>query len=281
MSLSNQSDSLQNPASIFLEWSGSDGSLSYFDKSLGEKGAKVNMPLPFTFIPLDMLATISGFNDSSGSGIWCNEIKMDRFKADILNAKDKNGTIAKGLYADIKDAVAAKGGKFTQSVYVAYKNANGELNIGNIKFKGASLTGGKRKEGSKEVEVGAWMEFTKGNKLLGKSVTISKDETPCKKGSNSYYIPKFSIGTVSENTMQVAIDLDKELQEYLKAYFKKQGQPEAPKPIPETMSIEEGRAAFEKARQPIETLGNKPAKDAWEQSVFGGSATDFNQDVPF
>ena len=97
MSLSNQSDSLQNPASIFLEWSGSDGSLSYFDKSLGEKGTKVNMPLPFTFIPLDMLATISGFNDASGSGIWCNEIKMDRFKNDVLNAKDKNGTIAKEI----------------------------------------------------------------------------------------------------------------------------------------------------------------------------------------
>ena len=264
MSLSNQSDNLQNPATRFMEWSGSDGSVSYFDKTLGEKGAKVNVPLPFTFIPLDMLATVSGFNDASGSGIWSNEIKMDTFKTAILNVKDKNGTIAKGLYADIKDSVAAKGGKFTQSVYVAYKDENGALKIGNIKFKGASLTGGKRKEGSKEVEVGAWMEFTKGNKVLGKAISISKDETPCRKGSNAYYIPKFSLNTISEATMQTAIELDKELQVYLGQYFQQQALPEQSKQEP-TMSVEDAVRTFNNKGVPLEVLGNQPATEAWNK----------------
>ena len=87
--------------------------------------------------------------------------------------------------------------------------------------------------------------------------------------------------------MQVAIDLDKQLQEYLTAYFLKQGQPEekiAPEP---NMSMTAERPTLGAAQQsfankgvPMEVVGNQPATDAWNAS-FGGSATDLDQNLPF
>jgi len=250
MSRSNQNDSLQNPAKRFFEWSGSDGSLSYFDK---EKKEKVNVPLPFTFLLLDNLLTLKGYDTNAGSGIWSNEIRQTDVKKSVLTVKNKDGEIAKGLYDNIKEKVKSCGGKYAQSCYIAYYEGK-ELVIGNITFSGSSFGGGKYKDASKkEIEVGAWLEFTKNHKndLNSKAIVLSKNDQQCVNGATKFYCPKFSVREVSKDTDEIAIDLDKQLQEYLSAYFVKQNTPETPKAIPEQPSIESVRESFASQGTPM------------------------------
>lgn len=256
MSRSNQNDTLQNPANRFFEWSGSDGSLSYYDK---EKKEKVNVPLPFTFLLLDNLLTIKGYDTNAGSGIWANEIRQNDVKKSILTVKNKDGEIAKGLYENIKEKVKSLGGKYAQSCYIAYYEGK-ELVIGNITFSGSSFGGGKYKDASrKEIEVGAWMEFTKTNKndLNSKAIVLSKNEQMCTNGATKFFCPKFSVREVSKDTDEIAIDLDTQLQEYLKEYFVKQNVPEKLREIPEQPSIESIKEAFANSGTPFDAI-SKP-----------------------
>lgn len=235
MSLSNPtSERPQNPSTLFLEWKGGEGVLRYFDKSRGEKGENVIMPLPFTFIPLDILMCASGFSESENSGIYSNEIRNSDAKKYPITVKTFKGTvIAEGIYGEIKDKIVAAGGGYAQSVYIAYKGENGELKLGNIKFAGASFAGGKHKENGKDIELGAWMAFTGANKnILGSAITIDKEDRQCYKGGTKYFIPKFSIRNSSEETIEKAKEVDRELQEYLTQYFSFNEKPQIQQQIP-------------------------------------------------
>ena len=59
MSRSNPTD-FNNPSQKNFEWNGESGGFRYFDKSLGEKGERVQVDLPFRFLVLDCLSTILG-----------------------------------------------------------------------------------------------------------------------------------------------------------------------------------------------------------------------------
>jgi hypothetical protein len=63
---------LSNPATLFLEWSGKHSCFLFYDK---EKEEKVQVKLPFTFIVLDSLHTLKGFNEKEEIGYFSNEIK--------------------------------------------------------------------------------------------------------------------------------------------------------------------------------------------------------------
>lgn len=201
MSLSNPQERSQNPSTRWFDWNGEKGSISYYDK---EKKETIAVPLPFTFILLDELATVRGWDDMSKSGIYSNEVKDTR--TDILVVKAfKGGTIAEGIYRDIKDKVNSAGGSYSANCYIAFKNGDG-LKIGAIRFKGAAL--------------GAWMEFKKGNgrAMIEKAVSI-EGSVEGKKGRVIFHVPKFSLMQISNETMSAAVDLDKELQEFLKSYL--------------------------------------------------------------
>lgn len=231
MSRSAQNDTTVNPAKRFFEWSGSEGKLTYFDKNVGEKGEKVDVPMPFTFLLLDNLLTIKGFDQNSGSGIWSNEISQKDAKVSVLTVKNKHGEIAKGTYENIKEKVKGLGGKYAQSCYIAYFEGK-ELVIGNITFSGSSFSGGKHKDASKkEVEVNAWLGFSKesGRAIFEKAITMVKDERMCTNGATKFYCPSFSLRETSPETDENAKELDKQLQEYLKEYFIKQNTPETNK----------------------------------------------------
>jgi hypothetical protein len=205
MSRSNpQENGTPNPSTRWFEWNGEGGAVRYYDKDAKKN---VDVGADFTFILLDELGSVRGWHDASQSGIYSNEVKDTR--ADVLIVKAfKGGTLAEGLYKDIKDRVNAVGGQFNANCYIAFKNGGGKLALGSIRFKGAAL--------------GAWMEFRKENRaaLFEKGVRIH-GFTEGKKGRITYRMPVLALTEVSTETNEAAIALDKQLQAYLAGYLKK------------------------------------------------------------
>ena len=202
MSLSNPQDSNPNPSKRWFEWNGERGEILYYDK---EKKQNIVVPQPFTFIVLDELSSVRGWHDPSQSGIYSNEVKDTR--TEILTVKAfKGGVIAEGIYRDIKDRVNAAGGHYSANCYLAFKDEKTEMVIGAMRFKGAALA--------------SWMEFKKENKkeFYEKAVVIN-GFTEGKKGRIVYRMPKFSFATISSATMSICVDLDKELQTFLRSYL--------------------------------------------------------------
>jgi hypothetical protein len=219
MSRSNNTE-IVNPSTKWIQWSGSKGILEVYNKETKENE---ELSMPFTFILLDELHTIKGFNEASEKGIYSNEIKD--LKKQPLNVRMGKETIELGLYENIKDAVKVKGGKYSKSCYIAYFDENKVLRIGNIMMTGSSLAGGKYKDENKnEIEIGGWMDFVSKNKneVYKKAIVVTLEERVCVKGANKYRVPKFTLKEISEETNKKATLLDIELQEYLKAYFHNQ-----------------------------------------------------------
>lgn len=218
MSRSNYTQ-IENPSQRWFQWSGSTGTLSYYDK---EKKENIDVPLPFTFLFLDSLHTVKGFDDNTKLGIYSNEVKD--LSKQVLTVKKGKDVLEHGLYKDIKDSIKAGGGKYAQSTYIAYKDANGKLQVGNIMFTGSSLAGGEHKLSKSEVvAVDGWMTFSSKNMgAINKgAVIMTKDERILTKGASKYFAPKFAIVPVSEATDNEAKELDKELAIYLASYFER------------------------------------------------------------
>lgn len=195
MSRSNPTPS--NPARRFFTWKGSKGALVYWDK---ENAKEVEVKLPFEFLPLDQLATITGFCEPDESSYWSNEVRS--VAREELTVKTARGTKQTGLYKDLAD-VRSKGAKYAKSIYLAYKE-DGEFVIGNLKASGAALT--------------AWIEL--GNICKpenGKVILTGSEEA--KKGATTYFTPKFEYSSADLDENEIAIDLDKELQVYLSQYL--------------------------------------------------------------
>lgn len=204
MSRSQPNDRSSNPSTRWFEWSGEDGIIRYYDKT---EGKNIEVGEKFTFILLDELATIKGWHDSSESGIYSNEVRDTVQEAFVVKAF-KGGTIAQGIYRQIRDRIAAAGGKFVNNCYIAYKpdKDSPTMVIGSVQFKGAALN--------------AWVDFKKANRteLMKKAVAIiGKNEG--KKGSIKFFTPKFAIKEITPETNETATALDTDLQTYLKSYF--------------------------------------------------------------
>lgn len=176
----------------------STGDVVYYSK---EQGKEIEVPLPLSFIVLDVVNAVGGFHEPSNSGIWSNEFRNS--SRDVVKVRNKNGVLAEGPYTEIKDKLKAAGGKFANSVYIAYKEG-GETALGNITFIGASVS--------------EWFDFGKGKSFdSDPGVTILKDWEFKKKGRTEFYVPKFDRFDVPEAALQEAADLDRELQAYLDA----------------------------------------------------------------
>ena len=208
MSRSNPSDFTPSPCTRWHEFDGTKGTVRYYDK---EKKENVDIGSKFTFIPLDILATVKGWHDASDSGIFANEVRDTKQETFVVKAF-KGGILAEGLYATIRDRVKAQGGHFVANLYCGYKNEKGELLLGSIQFKGAALN--------------AWVEFSKNcgtdkknvKLFWSKAVKITGFEEG-KKGNIKFRVPKFEISEITEKTNTEAVTLDTVLQAYLKSYF--------------------------------------------------------------
>jgi len=186
-----------NPATRFFQWKGGEGKLEFYDK---EQAKRINVPLPFEFLVLDELATITGFCEPDESGYWSNEVRS--VAKEELTVRTAKGTKQVGLYKDLAD-VRSKGAKYAKSIYIVYKTKEG-YEIGNIKASGAALT--------------AWIEF--GNKYVvqnGKVTLTGAEEA--KKGTNTYWTPVFEYSSATKEEDAEAINLDVDLQVYLSQYL--------------------------------------------------------------
>lgn len=193
-----ENNEIRNPASRFFDWSGGVGKAKYYDK---EQKINVFVELPFTFLVLDKLVTITGYSDEDQSGIWSNEIRNTRY--DELTVRTKKGIVKRGLYEEVKTVTGAK---FAQSVYIAFKDDEGHLSIGNFKMSGCAVS--------------AWIEFCKSNDVMSGAVKIAKSEEG-KKGATKFFSPVFEAVKVSDETNAAATELDRELQNYLRVYLNK------------------------------------------------------------
>lgn len=196
MSRSNNTE-LRNPAERFFRWDGDKGGFKYYDKNLGENGQNVKIDLPFRFLVLDALSTITGYDDDTKSGYWSNEVRDIRNEQFVV--RTQKGICYKGLY----DQMSLTGAKYAQSVYIAYAEGGG-WHIGNIKFSGASI--------------GSWIDFRKKNKIFDGMICVN-EMLHGQKGRVEYEMPVFSKVEADADMNDVAIELDKELQKYLDQYF--------------------------------------------------------------
>ena len=208
MSRSNPNDNgTPNPATRWFEWNGEGGTVRYYDKDAKQN---VDVGADFTFVLLDELGSVRGWHEPSKSGIYSNEVKDTR--QDVLIVKAfKGGTLAEGLYRDIKDRVNSVGGQFNANCYLAFrltKDGSDDIVLGSLRLKGAAL--------------GAWMEFRKAHRaeLYTKAVRIH-GFTEGKKGRITYRMPIFDLVEVTPATNARATALDEALQTYLKGYLQK------------------------------------------------------------
>lgn len=194
-----------NPVQRYFEWSSDDGKVKYYDK-LQEKNIVLDN---FSFMYLDHTFKFTGYSDTTEKMIWSNEFKnFDQ----IINVRAGNELISRGNYNEIKDQVKNNGGKFTFSIYIAFKIGE-SYEIGNLQLKGVGLNG--------------WLEFWKKNskEIHEKAVKIDGYQEG-KKGKVTYTIPVFKILDISEQANNKAVELDKIVQEYLSVLLnKKQDDP--------------------------------------------------------
>ena len=195
-----------HPCKRFLEWRGKDKNFRYWDKERGEKGENVVIELPLKFLVLAQFATIKGWHDPSGSGIYSNEVK-DTTTDELHVRSFKGGTIAKGIYSVIKPEVYQAGGKYFRSIYVM--DEKGE--ILNLSLQGPAL-----------VQWGEFYAKTNRKRALDEWVEIEEAEER-KKGSNIFYVPVFKFGgVISETDDTTAQILYKELRTYTDGYAARQ-----------------------------------------------------------
>ena len=203
MSRSNPTDTAVNPAVRWFEWQGEHGIVRYYDK---EKKENVDVGADFGFVLLDQLASVRGWHEASQSGIYSNEVKDTR--ADVLVVKAfKGGTLAEGLYKDIKDRANNVGGRFNANIYLAFKHGPG-MAIGCLRLKGGAL--------------GAWMEFVKANRAeVYKQAIKITGFTEGKKGRVVFRVPQFKLVPLAPESNEKATALDAELQAFLEIYLKR------------------------------------------------------------
>lgn len=278
MSRSNQEETSVNPAKRWFRWSGKNSSITYYDK---EKKENVPVKMPFTFLLLDELTSISGYSESEDKGIYSNEVKFTN--SEKLNVRCGKNTIEVGLYNDIKDAVKAKGGKYSRSCYIAFKDDNGSLEIGNFLMTGSSLSGGDHKaDGAKDkIKLDGWMDFMNTHKktVYNSAVKMELETRVCKKGSNPYHIPKFSLVEIGEESNALAAALDNDLQAFLAVYLKKDNTkeetPTTPTAEPNKLANTEAVYGSPRTREEI----TAPSNDF--TAGFGASNDDDGDSLPF
>lgn len=223
MSLSQPRTSNPHPAQRWFEWNGEKGNLRWYDK---EAKKNVEVDLPFSFILLDELFSIGGWNEPSEAAIYSNEIRDTRDEPFIVRSFGMKEIIAEGFYSQVRDKIAASGGKFATWIYMAFNDpSDNQLKLGCLKVHGAALSAWMeakneyRKENGKKYDLG------------GLDIEIT-DSVEGKKGRIIYQMPVFAFSNPSKEVLAEATEIDKQLQTYLAGYFKRTRVEQAEPPEP-------------------------------------------------
>ena len=164
-----------NPASKFLEWKSDEKCFSFYNKETREN-EKIYLPLKF--LVLMEMHTVKGWDDASGSGIWSNEVS--NIGEDTIEVKAfKGGLIAKGIYKDVKETIAKRGGHYVKSIYAMLP----DFSLVNIGLKGSGVQ--------------AWGDFSKksARRLPEEWVEVTGAEEKVK-GKVKYSTPIFKFESV-------------------------------------------------------------------------------------
>lgn len=190
-----------NPSTKFLQWKSNEKCFEFYNK---ETQQKVSVPLPFKFLVLDEMHTVSGWNDASSSGIFSNEVKF--ISKEVMTVKPfKGNEIAKGLYKDIKEKIVSAGGHYVKSIYIMLEDGS----LANLQLKGSAVQ--------------KWGEFTQKtrNRLPDEWVQVTK-AIEGKKGAVKFFTPDFSFErSITEDEAVQADEAFNILETYLKAYLVK------------------------------------------------------------
>lgn len=256
MSLSNPSENLQKPAKYYFSWLGKKGGFKYYDK---ENDKDVIIPYPFNFRVLDELYTIKGYHKPSDTGYWANEVRKKDIKNGIFTVRTKSGVEFVGTWKECKEKLSNKGCKLHQSVYIMYKDGETPV-IANIQLKGSAMS--------------AWWDFAKTNNVYEVAVSVNSHAQGNENDDDDikYVVPVFKpITKISPESSAKAIELDKKLQEYLRAYFEQQGQPQ---------TLER---ADDSANKPQEQpkQDNAPAHKESAPMSYNDVVNDDDDDLPF
>jgi hypothetical protein len=195
MSRKNEFAKAKNPSVKFIGWKSEKKTLTYYDK---EKKKEIAIVLPFEFVILKEMHTVRGYQDSSNSQIFANQVEFT--SSQELNVQSREGgNIAKGLYQDIKDRVKESGGKYVKVLHIMEKDGT----ISTIHLKGSAVK--------------VYGDFTSNNRtqIVDKfiSVTGANDE---KKGKVSYTTPIFELGNeISEKDDKIAENCYDTVQAYI------------------------------------------------------------------
>lgn len=181
----------------------------------GEKGSNVMVEMPFSFVWLTDVTSFTGYNELEKASIYSNEVLNDSDLKELfpratkeqlvmyktLKAKMGKETLATGLYADIKDAVVSKGGKYCKPVYGLLITDEG-TEIVRLLMSGGSIE--------------SWIPFSK-NKggLMNNAISCCGSEER-EKGSVQYEIPKFKFVPTDKVTINAANEATVKVFEYFK-----------------------------------------------------------------
>ena len=194
-----------NPAVCRWKWKGKEGQLLWYDKAAKEE---IEEQLPFVCLLLTRTASVTGYSRPRKSGMYSNDVQDTLAQPFVVRWQSKGlGTVAEGLWQDIKDKVKANGGKFAVNLYVAFRDpADKILKIGCVQASGCAL--------------GPWIEFenTFNDDLYTKAIVItpgSKDVS----GDVEFVPPAFALKDTKKETDDEAGVLQKQVNEWLDAYF--------------------------------------------------------------
>jgi hypothetical protein len=174
----------------------------------GEKGTIKKHDVPFGFVVLDELVSISGYCESKNNGLYSNEV-TDHSKQKLVVRCGKE-VVAEGYYENIKETVKALGGKYTIVVYAAIRKASNknELEMIRVTFAGGG--------------VGEWFEFKRAENVFDGNLVVMSGWEDRKKGAVNFQVPAFSRHEMPEELKEKAIEMDKSLQEFLKVFISHQ-----------------------------------------------------------
>lgn len=197
--MSRSNPNLQNPAHRFFEYKAGSGELQYYDK---EKQERITVPMPFEFLVLDQLNTITGYSRPDKASYYSNEVRNSAKEEFVI--KLKGAHVVTTMYKNEHGVVQVpKAAKYAKSVYVAYQEA-GEWVIGNIRLSGSAMS--------------SWIEFNQKHKVENGKVIMTKG-AKVEGEQGDYFPPAFEYVSASKDEDDIAITLDKALQIYLSQYL--------------------------------------------------------------
>lgn len=174
----------EKPAQMYLEWSSEEKCFKYYNRDTKENEL---IPLPLKFLVLKEMHTVKGWHDKSQSGIYSNEVK--NIGTEPLEVKSfKGGTLAKGIYKDIKEIIGNVGGKYNKSIYAMREDGT----VINISFKGAAVQ--------------EWGDaFNKAKSRMADEFIVVGSADDRQKGKVKYSVPVFKFeGSLSDAQSKLA-----------------------------------------------------------------------------